>query len=305
MNEFLYFLTIVEEGSITKAAQRLYISQPGLSKYLKNLETKLGYKLINRNTRPLTLTTEGEIYLDFINDSIYRYAEMKNDLSNTSKNIKGTINFGLTVWRSSVLMPLIFPSFKKKYPNIDINLFEGSHQRIISLLKKGEIELALIHRPNNYRDLNYINLFKEDIVFITNINNSILTQLEIRNSKMNYISIDEFKLFQEENFIMLKQGQNIRKTVDTFTELTGTSFKVGFETSNIITAINLVNQGFGVSFAPESAIENFDLYSNLVFFKITDSNLQWLVSFAYLESLNISNAGKTFIDYTKDLIKNN
>ena len=79
MNEFLYFLTIVEEGSITKAAQRLYISQPGLSKYLKNLETKLGYKLINRNTRPLTLTTEGEIYLDFINDSIYRYAEMKNE----------------------------------------------------------------------------------------------------------------------------------------------------------------------------------------------------------------------------------
>ena len=71
-NEFEYFLTIAELGSLSKAAEKLYVSQPSLTQYINRLEDNLGIKLFDRSKSPINLTPAGELYLKYAVDSMER-----------------------------------------------------------------------------------------------------------------------------------------------------------------------------------------------------------------------------------------
>lgn len=305
INNYNYFLEILEIGSISKAAKKLYISQPALSKYLKQLETDLGAELFNR-TSPLTLTQAGELYLTYVKYSKYKEIELRNNINKIKSDYSGNIRMGITSWRSQILLPLFLNSFIDKYPNIKISVEEDSHKGLNQMLNSGMIDFCIAHKPCKYFQNNYFRyLMNEKIYLCINKKNPILSNInyEKNSSRINHLRANEFLKLKDCRFILLKENQNLREIVDTYTSKYNIKIENYMELSNIQTSIEIVNNSNYITFAP-SNIESFkNITQNLVMFSLDEPNLQWEIGIFTKSDKNFDVLVELFINYMKDCLK--
>lgn len=120
-----YFLAIVKERSISKAADRLYLSQPYLSQYLAKLEANLGVTLLDRSHTPLRLTAAGELFHAYLERQGYLDRQLESDLQQLQEKKHQQLHIGVSTWRGSTLLPDILPRFAAKYPDVQVVLHEA------------------------------------------------------------------------------------------------------------------------------------------------------------------------------------
>lgn len=305
LKNYEYFLAIAEERSISKAAARLFISQPSLSKYLKKLEENTGTELFERNSYPLKLSPAGELYMEYVQDFIKRNKKLQRDLSDIENSPRGKVTLGITVWRSSILLPTVFSDFKREYPNINIELQEGSQQYIFSLLEQDKVDFCIFHSPNTYHNFTFEHLAYEHILFAVNRDNPLLSKLHYDiNKQINTMTNQDFLQFKEEPFFMLKEGQYMRRISQNFLNKLDISNSTALETSNIVTALNLVSAGAGVTFVPEAILNSEEYAKNLTFFKIDTPPLQWEIVIGYKTGAILSRQALLFIEAIKKAYNN-
>ena len=162
---FEYFLIIAEEGSVTKAAQRLYVSQPSLSKYLRSLEEALGVQLFYRDSYPLQLTGAGKLYQEYAKDALMKEKALLQNLEILKNTETGTVTMGITVFRSSAVLPAALPKFKSMYPGIEVKVLEGSHQYMMSLMDHNKVDFCIFHSPNVYQGITFEHILNEKVLF--------------------------------------------------------------------------------------------------------------------------------------------
>lgn len=136
-----YFTTLIEEKSFTKAAEKLCIAQPPLSRQIKNLEEDLGVILIDRTSRPLSPTKAGEILYSNALIILEKVSETK-ELTKNLKINNGTIKIGFVVSLLYGLLPKIIATYRSIYPDTKIELIELSSFDQLKALKKGEIDIG-------------------------------------------------------------------------------------------------------------------------------------------------------------------
>jgi LysR family transcriptional regulator, transcription activator of glutamate synthase operon len=299
---YQYFISIVEEGSISKAAEKLYISQSSLSKYLKHLEENLGVELFSRESYPLKLTEAGKLYHSYVKDIIERNKRLLQNFSAINDFTHGKIVFGVTPWRSSILLPVVLPAFWQAYPNIHVEIREGSHKYMASLIDHDEVDFCIFHIPNSYDNITFELLKFERILFTVKKDNPLLKNIDYSSSVLiNHMNKDDFLYFGQEQFILLLKGQNIRELTQNYLNKLHINPMIALETSNIVTAMNLVASGVGVTFVPESVLKVGHQYNDLVFFSIDDPLLQWELGIAYKTKSSLSKQSELFIDYIKKM----
>lgn len=121
-----YFIAIVESGSLTKAAKKLYLSQPYLSQYLKQLEQSLGVELFDHSVSPLTPTYAGQLFYRYLLRQIHQEENFRQLITDLKNEDAGRIRLGMPYWRASCTLPVIFPEFHRKYPKIQLELSASS-----------------------------------------------------------------------------------------------------------------------------------------------------------------------------------
>jgi len=277
-----YFLMIVEEESVSKAAERLHISQPSLSKYLKRLEENIGAELFSRDSHPICLTKAGMLYLSYVKEIEQKEKSLMQAFADLQFLDMGMVSIGLTYWRSSIVLPLVLPQFKKQYPRIEIKIYEGSHQYMASLLKREKADFSIFHTPHNYQNITFEHVKYEKILFCVSTVHPLLHGMKKEDHGMvGRMENEEFKQFHAEPFILLTPGQNIRDITHNFLSKLGMKPDVVIETSSIVTATNMVRAGYGVTFVPEEILRNSEQVQGLAFFTVDTPPLQWEVGFAY------------------------
>ena len=134
LNNFYYFNVIVEEGSLSKAAKRLYISQPSLSHFVTNLERETGVRLLKRSKNsPLLLTPAGEVYYQASRRIMNTYNRLEKDLQDFRSVGEPVLQIGLSTSRCPTLLSLILPAFRERYPDARIHMESSS----VSKLQEG------------------------------------------------------------------------------------------------------------------------------------------------------------------------
>jgi LysR family transcriptional regulator, salicylic acid-responsive activator of bsdBCD len=167
IRQLIYFNAIVEEGSITKAAERLHMAQPPLSQQLKLLEDELGIKLVERNTRKIQITDAGMMLLHRSKQILELMDTTIKELKDFSEGIQGTLSIGTIASAGDTLLPERIYSFHKNYPEINFQVRECSTYEILELLKSGVIEIGIIRTPFNSELFDYILLADEPMVAAT------------------------------------------------------------------------------------------------------------------------------------------
>ncbi len=214
-----YICTLYEEGNFTRAAEKLFISQPSLSITVANLEKKLGVKLFERTTAKLVPTVAGLEYIRTakkISALEEGYSEYISSIK--SPQIGGTVRIGVANFIFSNILLKLIEEFSEEYPLLTLSLTEASSSELERLLVKGDLDFVIDSYNTPKNDFSYTALRTEYILLaIPNTEKRKLNDEFVFLPKNIYsgdfysnppksISIKEFK---KENFILLKSGNNI------------------------------------------------------------------------------------------------
>ena len=136
-----YFLAVVETGSFTKAAKRVFVTQPTLSAEIKKLEQHLGKELFNRTSKRVFLTESGTRFLPHAKSILYQLNFAESDIQSTGHS--NILRLGVLKTISAKILQNILSTFNRDTGNLVIELFEGREQEIQNRLDDGQIDIAL------------------------------------------------------------------------------------------------------------------------------------------------------------------
>lgn len=297
LKEFEYVLAINEERSFSKAAKKLFISQPSLSQYINRLESQLGVTIFDRNTIPLSLTFEGELYIESIKSIMNIVNNLYKSFEDISDLKKGRVNIGLTPSKANNPLPAILPVFKETYPGIELIITERNSSELEDMLMRGQVDVCLLNLPIKSKGIEYEPIIKENIYIAAppDYNPPAYTDT---SEKYPQLSINDIK---DKQFILLHSSQRLRQIADTVFNDENIKPKVLLETSSIETSLRLSAAGMGFSFVPESAVRFAGLTNPPKYFKLPQ-DLNWTLVIAYREGAYKTKAVKAFSDIAKKVI---
>lgn len=138
------FLRVVREGSFSKAAETLYMTQPAVSQHIQDLEAQLGTQLFLRERRGVSLTAEGDTLHGYATRILQLMAEAENAITDVRKLANGQLTLGATPGISIYLLPDYIQAFRAQYPQLSVTLQTGITPQIVGELRAGQIELGFV-----------------------------------------------------------------------------------------------------------------------------------------------------------------
>lgn len=222
MRQAGYVLTIFQEGSISAAAKKLSISQSALSQSLRLAEETLGAPIFERGELPLKLTYAGECYIDAAKRVMQISSNLEKEIGEIKSEQHGRLRFSISPQRAYALLPAVLPDFMKKYPQVDIVLCEQTMEPIESLLRSGEVDIAVIGAST----------FKSDLIYYE-IEQTNFTLLCDRRTKLareyGQAKAVDISVAADEHFVALRQGRNQRTLTDNLFMQSGISPHIKIE----------------------------------------------------------------------------
>lgn len=275
--DLYYLVTIAEEGSLTKAAEKLYVAQPSLSFFLKEIEMKIGVKIFTRVKTGLVPTMAGELVLSTAKKMLVDWEtalDKIHDISNADPFV-----FATPAFRGTIILPAIMVDLHASLPELNFKFEEILTKNIPSAFETNKIKSAFMVN-NKMPDEEYTNrkIIDEEIFMVGHPSHPMYSDAH-RTSEGMWLEPD---LLSKYNVIVLQLGHQLRKRVDSFfAEKNITPQKI-VETSNIVTSIKMAESGIGITFLPSMFLPQCDC----VPVSIGHSGLRWPI---YLSSRKDSN----------------
>lgn len=168
IRQLKYFLAVAEEGLITKAAEKLHMTQPPLSQQIINLEKELGITLFQRQKKYLTLTPAGKILVTRAKQMLNLMQLTVNDLQEMKSTQQGKITIGLINSSGRLILPQIIQLFLQKYPLFTFDLKQGDSNYILKLLDDDIVDIGFVRPPVDVSLYNQLPISIEKITLISN-----------------------------------------------------------------------------------------------------------------------------------------
>lgn len=297
-----YFLTIIKSGSLSKAAEVLYVSQPSLTKHIKHLEARLGMHLFNHDAKPLQLNAAGELYRQYLLETIRKEEQLKKDLQEANENRRGTLKLGSPSYLGQFLLPKILPRFYELYPNVSIQLTEAPGTVLQAAVAAGDLDIAFVHIPVTEANVSYINLSKEQIFLVMPAARQV-TEEESYHCAPRIDPLPDLGILSELQYYMPREDQML-----------GVSARKLFASRNIVpktllcsgnpqTIMHLlVSMRRGASFMPSYVIEQLPsfLRANLIFYYLGTPELEWNFSVLYNKNKVLSVFAQQMISVARE-----
>ena len=241
---------VATEKNFTKAAEVLYISQPSLSKQIKTLEKNLDILLINRENNKISLTENGEVFLQYSERILALCEESCRALIDLKNGDRGNLTVGASQTIGTYLMPRVLALFAQNYPQIDLKVQVNSTRLIANNVLNREIDIAVVggEIPNELRKNLTIKHFVEDeLSLIISKSHPFAKKKKINKENLYYL-----------NFITLNSNSTIRKFIDNILIQNGIEtkqLKIIMQFNSIEGIKTAVSLGLGAAFVSSSAIE--------------------------------------------------
>ncbi len=265
-----YFLVIVKEGSISRAAKELGISQPALSSYVSNLEKKLGVTLLDRSSSPLRLTEAGKLY----HEHLKRMISMEDDFLRTLRDMEiaeaGTIVIGGASSSNSCFLAGVTAQFLNEHPGIKIKIVDGLVSDIAEKVLSNEIDFFITPNKVMEDQFAYLPLTEEQIFLCIPESFAINSKLvKNRVSKKDLMS-GNFKngqtepvngeLLKELRFILLNANTQVREVSNRLFRKWKFKPENPIEISQMMSGLEMAAKGAGACFATENVLKfgNFE-----------------------------------------------
>lgn len=254
-NHTKYFILLLFIGSITKAANSLYISQPAITKTIKKLENELGITLFNRGPKGVVLTQNGKIFYDFIKNGVESFINGEHKITSLKNLETGTIRIGASTTVTRYFLLPFIEKFHNKFPNIDISITNSLTHRLVSDLKKGSLDLLVVNLPAK----------DDDTLIITpcaTLQDCFAGNLNYKQKIENEISLED--LVTNFPIITQKEPSNTRAFLNSLMEKNNISFHPKFDIVSYALVKDFAKIGMGISYITKEFAKD-ELENELLF----------------------------------------
>lgn len=282
-----YFMEVARQKSFSKAADTIHISQPSISKAIKDLEGQLGVALFYRNTKHVELTDAGENILEQAQQIVSSFQNITAQLDSLTRLQTGKIHIGLPPITGVTSFSHLLGAFKKEYPEINIHLFEFGSKKIELAIQDELLDIGICTPPEN-RELYEQLYFIQDPLHIIMHPTSNLAQFE---------SIDYSQL-RGEHFILYDKDFRLHDMIIDKCKAAGFMPNIVFETSQLELMTQMVAADFGIALLPSKICKGLDKNA-IISRPFVDPPVCLKLEIVWKKNRYLSHAAREFLMFAK------
>ena len=288
LDEIRYFLAVAEAGSISRAAVRLCVSQPALSRRIQDLEQGLRSKLLYRHGRGVVLTPAGEKLLSFAEPWLAELEATREGIREASNKASGLVTLGVPPSIGATICAPLAARFTRTYPEAHLRIHEGFSGTLSEWIEQGEIDLAVLYDVRRRRDLSVTPLLLEGLYLIRKPDGPA--------------EPPDWSQVARQRLILTGPKNGLRMVIERSAREAGVVLDARLEVDSVSTIRQLVMAGEGVSILPYGAVHADVAAGELTAEAIAGAELNALLVVAMPSNKAVSKITRAVVELIKDEI---
>ena len=280
-----YFICVVEEKSFTRAAKRLHISQPALSKMIKNLEEELGIKLLMRNNTQFELTEFGTFLYEEAKEISKQFESLTDKIKNFSADCGGAFSIGLPPVIGTCLVSSVLDSFNESYPEITINVSEDGAKIMQQKILTKELDIGFTPLPVKESLFDIVPLYEEEMEVIVNKKHALANR--------DSVTLEEL---QNEKFVIFNNTFVLHDNIINACKSANFEPKIIMQSSNWDYMLELVAKNRCITVLPKLITRRYSS-DDLKNISISNKLLKWEIAIVSRKGKHLNKHIKKFINF--------
>ncbi|WP_211653547.1 LysR family transcriptional regulator [Planococcus alpniumensis] len=240
IRQLSYFIEVAKHQSFTKAAQALHVTQPTLSKMVKNLEQEMDVSLFDRSSRKVRLTDAGEVVFVQAQKIVNSLDDLSSSLYDVMNLNKGKIKIGLPPVISTLFFPTIIAAFQSRYPDVTVILVEDGAKKVEEKVADGEVDLGFVMLPVDSERFDVVPFVDQEIKLLVHEDHPLA-------DRATRDLID----FRNDPFLLLSKEFTLNGRTVEFCRSEGFEPKIAYESSQWDFIVGMVEKNLGVTLMPK------------------------------------------------------
>ena len=309
--QLTYVLTVAECKSISKAAEKLYVTQPSLSQFIHGIEKQLGIRLFDRSVTPLRLTEAGELYVEWARKLLAMEESMNNALSDLMGLETGSVRIGASPFRVRCMLARSISAFHERYPGIRISIREADMKQLSDLLAAGELDFV-IGTPDFESKLFHVEeLAAERLYLAAAAGNPLTAQLpeplsaaDIANATPRFLRAEPIALetAKDAPFVAANAGEYDRARLNEVCRACGFTPQIEYSTETIETVFAFVRANMGVGLLPDALVYYGNFAEHPNYYLLPDEIAVCSISLITRRNAFLSKAASAYALQLKQLV---
>ena len=286
IRELQYFLEIAREQNITRAAEKLHISQPPLSRQMQALEEELGVQLFIRGKRKITLTTEGAFLKERAEQLVELSQKTKRQIQELGDIVGGMLYIGSVESLATGMMPKWIEAFHKQFPKVCFHWSSGNSDDVLERLEKGIIDVAIVRAPCNDEKFTCISLGKEPW--------AVFFHQEHALARRQGDTVDLCELNGEPLIIPARKSRE--REIAGWFHKNGYEANICYQISPVLNAVSLVEYNMGAAILPES-VNDYAVQKKIGMKRIVNPVMESEILMVYRKFTTLPDAAARFVQF--------
>lgn len=285
-----YFLEVARLRSFTKAAEALYITQPTISKTIRNMEDEWGVTLFHRQGKRTELTDAGRIMYQQAQQMVESFQRVSDELEDLMNLKRGHLRIGLPPMIGSSFFPEVIGQFHHKYPQITIQLVEDGAKKVEADVESGQTDIGVAVLPVNEEVFHYYSFVEENLLLLLHPSHRFARRESVSLSEL---SGESFVLFREDFTL---HDRIIRECVSA-----GFEPRVVYESSQWDLISGMVAANLGIALLPETICREIDA-SRVTILPLDNPSIPWQLGMIWRKDRYLSFAAREWIAFTRSIL---
>jgi len=281
------FVEVVRQGGFSQAAEVVSLTQSTVSKAVKTLEDELGMPLLNRLGHKNELTAAGEMTYRRAQVLLAEHNDLLAEINDLRGLKRGVLRIGLPPVGCGVLFAAMFATYRRRYPDIEIELTEYGSKKLRDCLEAGEVDLAALLLPMD-EGFDYQPVRNEPLMAVLPVEHPLAQNTRI-----------DFNDLADSPFILFEAGFALNAKILAACERKGVTPRVAARSGQIDFIVDLVSAGLGVAFLPRMLAHKHQ-HTGIALIPLDEPRTDWHIALAWRASAHLPPAARAWLDLAKE-----
>lgn len=291
IRDLQYVMELARCGSFTKAAEALHITQPTLSKMIKNLEDELGVQLFSRAGKRVELTDAGTVLFEQAQEIVESFRNLTSQLDDLTHFNKGLIRIGLPPMVGANFFPKVMSRFREKYPGLIIELVEAGSKKVESEVAGGRLDMGVVLLPIDTEIFDSFTIVQEKLKLIVHPAYPFAARTDVALSELSH-----------ESFILFRQDFALHDKIITECRRAGFQPSILYESSQWDFIVEMVAANLGIALLPEVICRTLRP-DRVRVLSLVEPEIPWHLAMVWRKKSYLSFAAREWIRFTRKIFE--